>query len=57
MDEGASVAGRVTHGFEIGDGDGDEVAVESENDAADEERVRAIGRVGFGNGAEVGRAD
>ncbi|CAI0388661.1 unnamed protein product, partial [Linum tenue] len=60
VDEGVLVGRRIDHGFEIGDGSGNQVAVEAEDKAAEEERLGAERGDSVGDGAVrfgVGRAD
>ncbi|GER37083.1 sodium/potassium/calcium exchanger 1 [Striga asiatica] len=62
LDQSALVGGTrgaAAHGLEVGDGDGYEVAVESEDEAAEGFRVGAEGEVVLAEGAteEVGRAE
>lgn len=51
MDEGVFVSVGGAHGLEVGDGEGDELAVEAEDDAAEEEGVGAEGGDVVGEGA------
>lgn len=56
MDGCALVGGGGDHGLEVGDGDGDEVAVEAEDDPAQINRVGAEDGL-LGGPAEVGGAE